>query len=126
MRGLGKSMNPTIISSDILRISKVIPGKSIVKQGDIVVTKYPNFVMKYLSPGGGGLIKRVQKVEKKGVFLLGDNLEESTDSRTFGVVRFHSIKGIVEEIISVEHLSKNEYRFSEKSLTPPKSFSNFN
>lgn len=50
-----------------------------IMPGDVVVAKDPR--------NGRLILKRVQHINKKGqLFLLGDNKEESTDSRVFGFV----------------------------------------
>lgn len=66
-----------------------MPGRKVVVQktwfftrimpGDVVVAKDPR--------NGRLILKRVQHINSKGqLFLLGDNKEESTDSRTFGFI----------------------------------------
>lgn len=41
------------------------------------------------------IIKRISKLEDDKVFLLGDNPEESTDSRQFGWLPLSAIKAVV-------------------------------
>lgn len=53
--------------------------------GDIVVIKQDNME----------IVKRVQKVDGKEVFVMGDNIRESTDSRHFGSITLDQIKGKV-------------------------------
>ncbi len=55
------------------------------KVGDIVVIKYQ----------GQELVKRIKKVEGKQVFVEGDNIQESTDSRHFGPINKNQILGKV-------------------------------
>jgi phage repressor protein C with HTH and peptisase S24 domain len=77
----GDSMMPTLQ-----------PGKIVValkwrsaQPGDIVVIKH----------GGIEKIKRVTRVRSGEVFVQGDNLARSTDSRTFGWLPVQSIEGKV-------------------------------
>ena len=55
------------------------------KVGDIVVVKV----------NGKDMVKRVNKVYDRTVYLQGDNREESADSRDFGVVSMNQIIGKV-------------------------------
>lgn len=67
----GKSMNPTL------------------KDGDIVVAKHP-------VEQRSEIVKRVGRINERGhYFLVGDNLEDSNDSRHFGAVTREYIKGKV-------------------------------
>ena len=44
------------------------------------------------------VIKRISKIDENGnCFLIGDNPNESTDSRTFGVISPKDILGIIEK-----------------------------
>ena len=53
--------------------------------GDIIVLKYL----------GRELIKRIEKIEGEHVFVVGDNHDESTDSRHFGSINIDNIVGKV-------------------------------
>jgi hypothetical protein len=55
------------------------------KKGDVVIVRHHRLE----------LIKRIDKMENDKVFLLGDNLEESTDSRHYGWLPLSSILGVV-------------------------------
>lgn len=44
---------------------------------------------------GMEIIKRVAKVGPEGLFLLGDNAQRSTDSRSYGWFAPSSIKGVI-------------------------------
>ena len=55
------------------------------KVGSVVVAKH----------NGLELIKRVAKVSQGGVYLLGDNLERSTDSRIYGWFDMRDIKSVI-------------------------------
>lgn len=40
-------------------------------------------------------LKRVRSLHHDGVYVIGDNAAESTDSRAFGLVAYQSVTGIV-------------------------------
>ncbi|MFI5412762.1 MAG: nickel-type superoxide dismutase maturation protease [Candidatus Micrarchaeales archaeon] len=75
------SMEPTLHEGDYVIVNK----RATARKGDIVVSKHP---MKNIF-----IIKRVKKVGEDSVFLNGDNVEESIDSRHFGAVDKNSIFG---------------------------------
>jgi len=57
--------------------------------GDIVIAQHP-------FKRDVEMIKRIKKTDENGrYFLVGDNPDESTDSRTFGTVSVECIKGKV-------------------------------
>lgn len=79
------SMLPTLKSGDQVVIKK----SSKLKNGDIVVAYHP--FKKSVE-----IIKRIKEIDENGnYFLIGDNSEESTDSRTFGAISLKYIKGKV-------------------------------
>ena len=41
------------------------------------------------------LIKRIKKINNGKIFVLGDNLKDSLDSRNFGLISFNKILGKV-------------------------------
>jgi nickel-type superoxide dismutase maturation protease len=55
------------------------------KVGDVVIIKHHHLE----------LIKRVDKMDDQKVFVLGDNPEESTDSRHYGWLPASAIMGVV-------------------------------
>lgn len=55
------------------------------KVGDIVVIKHD----------GKDMVKRIQKVDDRHIFVKGDNREDSTDSRHFGPVKIDQVVGKV-------------------------------
>ncbi len=58
------------------------------KTGEVVVLKDPE-------KPGIFLLKRIGKVLKKGIFVVGDNASKSRDSRQFGLVKKSSLVGKV-------------------------------
>lgn len=82
----GNSMYPTLKNGDAVLVAKAA---EIIEVGDIVLAKHP---VEQISE----VIKRVQKINERGhYFLVGDNLEESVDSRDYGAVTRKYIKGKV-------------------------------
>ncbi len=79
----GDSMAPTLTPGDQVSVDR----KAKIAVGDIVVAKHPfkNSVT---------MIKRVREIDSTGrYFLISDNLQESTDSRSFGAVSRTDILG---------------------------------
>ena len=80
-RIVGTSMEPSLYEKDI-----VIAFRKKPKIGDIVIVKV----------GEREIIKRVVKISPPALlYLLGDNEQESTDSRSFGFVPYSSLLGVV-------------------------------
>lgn len=78
----GKSMLPVLKDSqDVLTVNWFFKPKI----GDIVVIKHDNIEM----------IKRIKKIVSNRVWIEGDNIEESTDSRNFGPIKIDQIVGKV-------------------------------
>ncbi|MEP7039203.1 MAG: nickel-type superoxide dismutase maturation protease [Acidobacteriota bacterium] len=81
----GKSMNPTLKDSEVVLVDR----NAEIKVGDIVVAKHP-------VEQNSEIVKRVERINERGnYFLVGDNLEDSNDSRHFGAVSKEYIKGKV-------------------------------
>lgn len=79
-------MYPTLKNGEAMLIDK---SPETIEVGDIVVAKHP---VEQVSE----VIKRVQKINERGYyFLVGDNLDDSNDSRNFGAVTREYIKGKV-------------------------------
>lgn len=79
-------MYPTLKNGEAVLVDKTV---EIIEVGDIVLAKHP---IEQVSE----VIKRVQKINERGhYFLVGDNLEDSNDSRNFGAVTRDYIKGKV-------------------------------
>lgn len=78
-------MNPTLKEGqDVVSFNWAYLGRK-PKVGDIVVIKV----------GGKEMVKRVQSVHDREVFVEGDNTTESTDSRHFGPVNMDQVVGRV-------------------------------
>ena len=81
----GKSMNPTLKDGEVVLVNKAAK----VEVGDIVVAKHP-------TEQTSEVVKRIERINEHGhYFLVGDNLEDSNDSRHFGAVTREYIKGKV-------------------------------
>jgi len=77
-------MNSTFKSGDAVLVNRLSYIFSKPKIGDIVVLKKEKYI-----------IKRIAKIRKEQVFLLGDNKKESSDSRVFGWINKKEIVGKV-------------------------------
>jgi nickel-type superoxide dismutase maturation protease len=78
-------MSPILNDGDVVLVDR----QANVEVGDIVVARHP--VEQYSE-----VIKRVERINERGhYFLIGDNLEDSNDSRHFGAVAKDYIKGKV-------------------------------
>jgi nickel-type superoxide dismutase maturation protease len=81
----GDSMNPTLKDGETVLIDRATK----IEAGDIVVARHP---IEQTSE----LVKRVERINEHGhYFLVGDNLEDSNDSRHFGAVAREYIRGKV-------------------------------
>ena len=81
----GKSMNPTLKDGEVVLVDR----EAKIEVGDIVVAKHP-------LEQKCEVVKRVEQINEHGhYFLVGDNLEDSNDSRHFGAVTREYIKGKV-------------------------------
>lgn len=81
----GKSMNPTLKDGEIVLVDR----EAEIEVGDIVVAKHP-------FEQNNEVVKRVASINERGhYFLIGDNLDDSEDSRHYGAVTRDYIKGKV-------------------------------
>ena len=85
----GGSMAPALDPGDFVIVDRGAFASRVPRRGDIVVVADPR-------EPGRTLVKRVANVDLHGaLWLLGDNPEASTDSRTFGPVRQSEVVGRV-------------------------------
>ena len=81
----GTSMNPTLNDGEVVLVDR----NAEIEVGDIVVAKQP-------VEQNSEVVKRVQRINERGhYFLIGDNPDDSTDSRHYGAVTREYIKGKV-------------------------------
>ena len=79
-------MNPTLRDGEVVLVDR---SPTIIEVGDIVVAKQP-------LEQNSEVVKRVERINERGhYFLVGDNLDDSTDSRHYGAVTREYIKGKV-------------------------------
>ncbi|KAG8564471.1 hypothetical protein GDO81_016477 [Engystomops pustulosus] len=104
----GPSMEPTIKDYDILICDNLSRHLYSIHKGDVIIAKSPNNPGinickrviglegdKVCTSGPSDFIKRHTYVPKGHVWLEGDNLENSTDSRIYGPVPYALIRGRV-------------------------------
>jgi nickel-type superoxide dismutase maturation protease len=84
IRIVGHSMEPTLKDSQIVFASSIPFLLRKPKVGDIVVLQY-----------GRCIIKRIARIKKGKIFVVGDNVKKSTDSRNFGWIDEKKIAGKV-------------------------------
>lgn len=80
-------MKPTLLHGDIVLVNKLAYLFNKPQPGEIVIAKQKNY-RHYL-------IKRVKRVQKNTLFIVGDNKEKSIDSRKFGWIEQKDIIGKV-------------------------------
>lgn len=83
----GSSMEPTYKAGDRLWVSRLLNILFKPEAGDVVVLRDPR--------DGRLVLKRIMKIAPDGYFMKGDNENESTDSRTFGLIKKENIIGKV-------------------------------
>ena len=81
-----RSMNPTIADGETVLVDK---NAKVFKVGDIVLARHPIELDLQI-------VKRIERINEKGhYFLVGDNPEDSKDSRHYGAVKREYILGKV-------------------------------
>lgn len=78
-------MKPTLQEGSIVIVNKLAYLFKNPQVGEIVALKKPG--------SREVIIKRVSRVEKGKYFVIGDNKEQSTDSRKFGMLTKNDIIG---------------------------------
>ncbi|HEY9054017.1 MAG TPA: S26 family signal peptidase [Rectinemataceae bacterium] len=99
----GDSMQPGIESGDLIIVFKAAYGLRMPGQGYLLIwaRPRPRDIVAAIRPDGGSLLVKRIAFERPGagrgdpVFLLGDNLHESRDSREFGLVPMNNVLGKV-------------------------------
>ncbi len=81
---VGESMLPTLRPGDRL----VVEWGAKVAPGAIVVVRRPD-------QGGLLVVKRLREKRTSGWIVIGDNPDQSTDSRSFGPIPTSQIEGVV-------------------------------
>lgn len=89
----GHSMEPFLLDNQIVLTSPIPFIFSKPKVGDVVVFKV----------GDGIYIKRVKEIRNQKFFLIGDNKEDSLDSRKIGWIERKDIIGKVIHKIATSH-----------------------
>lgn len=78
-------MHPTLEDSEVVLVDR----EANIEVGDIVVARHP-------VEQNSEVVKRVDRISDRGhYFLLGDNLDDSIDSRHYGMLTREYIKGKV-------------------------------
>jgi signal peptidase I len=95
----GDSMEPALQDGDWCMAVAARPGD--VRRGDIVVLEHPD-------RPGFELVKRVHGAGDGEVYVIGDNVEASNDSRDFGPVPTTAVRGRLFGVYRprLEHLSR--------------------
>ncbi|KAK7913675.1 hypothetical protein WMY93_013886 [Mugilogobius chulae] len=102
----GPSMEPTIVSHDIVFSERMSRHLYKIQKGDIVIAKSPydptmNICKRVIGLEGDKVLTRSDiftshtYVPKGHVWLEGDNLRNSTDSRSYGPIPYGLIRGRV-------------------------------
>ncbi|XP_077421026.1 mitochondrial inner membrane protease subunit 1 [Vanacampus margaritifer] len=104
----GPSMEPTIVNKDVVFSERMTRRLCKIQKGDIVIAKSlfdPNMNIckrviglegdKVATSGPSNLFKTHTYVPKGHIWLEGDNLTNSTDSRSYGPVPYALIRGRV-------------------------------
>ena len=84
----GRSMLPALRQNSEVLVDTRKKTKLSIIPGDIICVCHPR--QKDLT-----LIKRLKKINNAGYFIVGDNVSESTDSRSFGEIPLKSYIGKV-------------------------------
>jgi inner membrane protease subunit 1 len=92
---VGDSMAPYLLGADRLLVSSLAP----IRVGDVVALRDPRRPQRVLikrlaaGPGGAATVDGTVLRAGEGAVVLGDNLPQSTDSRSFGPVPLALVLG---------------------------------
>jgi len=76
-RVIGESMEPTLISGDLIVVDKLTYSYRRPVIGDVIVFWMSNEKI---------AIKRIGEIEDQDIYVMGDNTKVSNDSRSFGPI----------------------------------------
>lgn len=80
----GMSMYPVLKDGDVMLVLRCFFNKKF-RIGDVVACRDPR--------DGRVIVKRVTEIRDNMYFVIGDNEDESTDSRVFGMIEERAIMG---------------------------------
>ncbi|XP_022047708.2 mitochondrial inner membrane protease subunit 1 isoform X1 [Acanthochromis polyacanthus] len=128
----GPSMEPTIINHDVVFSERMSRHLCKIQKGDIVIAKSPydpniNICKRVIGLEGdkvctsspSDLFKTHTYVPKGHVWLEGDNLRNSTDSRNYGPIPYALIRGRVclKDVIATTTLERGQPTFCPSDWT---------
>jgi signal peptidase I len=96
-----KSMEPAVLNGDRILVAKTAYNRMAPKKGDIIVFVYPDdrskrFIKRVEALPGDAITLADgtrQKVPHGSIYVIGDNRENSIDSRQFGFVPLKDVIG---------------------------------
>ena len=77
-------MEPKFKDGDMVLVNRLSYFFSKLKHGDVVVLKHREYI-----------IKRIKAIDRDKIFVVGDNKDDSADSRKFGWINKKEIVGKV-------------------------------
>ncbi|TMS38807.1 hypothetical protein L596_005448 [Steinernema carpocapsae] len=84
----GPSMQPTFAWFNLVLIKRIDHPREELKVGDVAV-------FAFTTEEGQFIVKRIRQIRKEGYFVLGDNSENSLDSRSFGIIADNYVRSKV-------------------------------